>query len=91
MFYFFAVPLMVYNYILVLAAVIPAIALLIWTYKADRLEKESPRLFFYRIYSDRRPKSARWQLAFRRVPSGRYSCSRIFACSIKYAVRFPLS
>lgn len=46
MFYFFAVPLMVYNYILVLAAVIPAIALLIWTYKADRLEKESPRLFF---------------------------------------------
>ena len=46
MFYFFAVPLMVYNYILVLAAVIPAIALLIWTYKADRLEKESPRLLW---------------------------------------------
>lgn len=44
MFYYMMAPLMVYNYILVLAAVIPAAALLIWVYKADKLEKESGRL-----------------------------------------------
>ena len=44
MFYYMMAPFMVYNYFLVLAAVIPAAALLIWTYKADKLEKESGRL-----------------------------------------------
>ena len=41
--YYIMAPFMVYNYFLVLAAVIPAAALLIWTYKADKLEKESGR------------------------------------------------
>ena len=44
MFYYMMAPLMVYNYFLVIAAVVPAVALLIWTYKADKLEKESGRL-----------------------------------------------
>ena len=46
MFYYMMAPFMAYNYFLVLAAVIPAAALLIWVYKADKLEKESGRLLF---------------------------------------------
>ena len=41
MFYFLVAPLLVYNWILVFAAVIPAIVLMVYVYKSDRLEKES--------------------------------------------------
>ena len=44
MFYFLANPTLVYNLILIIAAVIPAVALMIFVAKSDRLEKESPRL-----------------------------------------------
>ena len=46
MFYFLLAPIMTYNFILIAAAVIPAVLLLIYVYKADRLEKESPRLLW---------------------------------------------
>ena len=35
---------MMYNWILILAAVIPAVFLMIKVYRADRMEKERPRL-----------------------------------------------
>ena len=41
MFYFLIPTLMTYNFVLVAAAVIPAIFLMIKVYKSDRLEKES--------------------------------------------------
>lgn len=41
MFYYFISPFLTYNYILVLSAIVPAIVLLIWVYKSDKLEKES--------------------------------------------------
>ncbi len=44
MFYYLFAPMLMFNYVLIIAAVVPAVALLIWTYKRDRLEKESPRL-----------------------------------------------
>ena len=37
---------MTYNFILIAAAVIPAIFLMVKVYKSDRLEKESPRLLW---------------------------------------------
>ena len=44
MFYYLIEPILVYNWILVLAAVIPAAILMIKVYKSDHIEKESPRL-----------------------------------------------
>lgn len=44
MFYYLIEPILVYNWILVLAAVIPAVILMIKVYKSDHIEKESPRL-----------------------------------------------
>lgn len=44
MFYFFLAPILVYNWILILAAVIPAVILLVKVYRSDRLEPESPAL-----------------------------------------------
>lgn len=44
MFYFLMMPLMAYNWILIIAAVIPAIVLMIKVYRSDRLEKESPSM-----------------------------------------------
>ncbi|MBR3241707.1 MAG: PrsW family intramembrane metalloprotease [Lachnospiraceae bacterium] len=44
MFYFFLAPILVYNWILILAAIIPAVILLITVYRSDRLEAESPSL-----------------------------------------------
>ena len=44
MFYFLLTPILTYNYILIAAAVIPAIFLMIKVYRSDRLEKESPSL-----------------------------------------------
>lgn len=41
MFYFILEPIMMYNWILILAAVIPAVFLMIKVYRADRMEKES--------------------------------------------------
>ena len=46
MFYYLLQPIIIYNWILIAAAVIPAIFLLIRVYKADRLDKESPYLLF---------------------------------------------
>ncbi|MCR4676153.1 MAG: PrsW family intramembrane metalloprotease [Sphaerochaetaceae bacterium] len=43
MFYFMLYPFMVYSKIMVLAAIIPAVILMVYVYKSDRLEKESPR------------------------------------------------
>ena len=42
MFYFLLPTLIRYNFILVIAAVIPAVFLMIQTYRLDRLDKESP-------------------------------------------------
>ncbi len=44
MFYFIISPLIDYDFLLVLAAVIPAIILMIVVYKADKLEKEKPSM-----------------------------------------------
>ena len=44
MFYFLLSPVLSYNLILIIAAVIPAIILMVKVYKSDRLEKESPQL-----------------------------------------------
>ena len=44
MFYFFLAPFLAYNWILILAAVIPAVFLLVRVYRSDRLEPESPAL-----------------------------------------------
>jgi RsiW-degrading membrane proteinase PrsW (M82 family) len=44
MFYFFMEPLITYHWILILAAVVPAIILMIKVYRSDRLERESPFL-----------------------------------------------
>lgn len=44
MFYFLVAPFLVYNGVLILAAVIPAIFLIVKVYRSDKLEKESPYL-----------------------------------------------
>lgn len=44
MFYFLISSILMYNWILILAAVIPAIFLMVKVYRSDRLEKESPAL-----------------------------------------------
>ena len=46
MFYFLLPTLLTYNYILVAAAVIPAIVLMVKVYRLDRLEKESSALLW---------------------------------------------
>ncbi len=44
MFFWLLTPIITYNWILVVAAVVPAIALLVKVYRSDRLERESPFL-----------------------------------------------
>jgi RsiW-degrading membrane proteinase PrsW (M82 family) len=44
MFYFLIDPILTYQWILIMAAVIPAIILMVKVYRSDRLEKESPFL-----------------------------------------------
>ena len=46
MFYFLLAPLLAYNWILIFAAVIPAAVLMVYVYRSDRLEAESPSLLF---------------------------------------------
>ena len=46
MFYFLIESIMTYNFILIAAAVIPAIILMVRVWRADRLEKESPWLMW---------------------------------------------
>ncbi len=46
MFYFLVSPIVTYNFILIAAAVIPAVFLMLKVYKSDRLEKESPQLLW---------------------------------------------
>lgn len=46
MFYYLLSPLLSFNYILVIAAVIPALFLMLKAYKSDRLEPESPALLW---------------------------------------------
>ena len=45
MFYYLLAPILTYNFILVAAAVIPAVFLMAKVYRSDRLEKESPYMF----------------------------------------------
>jgi len=47
MFYFLLTPIMMYNFILIAAAVVPAVFLMIKVYRSDRLERESPRYLRY--------------------------------------------
>ena len=46
MFYYLLYPLLSYNFILIAAAIIPAIVLLVHVYRSDHLEKESNRLLW---------------------------------------------
>lgn len=46
MLYFLLQPLLIYHWILIIAALIPAIILFVKVYKSDRLEKESPALLW---------------------------------------------
>ena len=46
MFYFLLPTLVTYDFILVIAAVVPAIFLMIKAYRSDRLEKESPLMLW---------------------------------------------
>ena len=46
MFYFLLPSLVTYDFVLVIAAVVPAIFLMIQAYRSDRLEKESPGLLW---------------------------------------------
>ena len=46
MFYFFLPTLVSYNGILILAAVIPAVFLMVQVYRSDRLEPESPSMLW---------------------------------------------
>ena len=44
MFFWLLTPILAYNWLLVVAAVVPAIVLLVKVYRSDRLERESPYL-----------------------------------------------
>ena len=44
MFYFFMAPILTYNWLLIIAAVAPAVYLMVKVYKLDRLDKESPMM-----------------------------------------------
>ena len=44
MFYFLMAPILTYNWILIVSAVVPAIFLMVKVYRSDRLDKESPAL-----------------------------------------------
>lgn len=44
MFFFFLEPILVYNWLLIMAAIIPAIFLMVKVYRSDRLEPESPHI-----------------------------------------------
>ncbi|MBR1669684.1 MAG: PrsW family intramembrane metalloprotease [Butyrivibrio sp.] len=46
MFYFLVAPYLVYNGVLIAAAVIPAVFLMIKVYRSDKLEKESPYMLW---------------------------------------------
>ena len=46
MFYFLFQTFLTYNFILIAAAVLPAVFLMVRVWRADRLEKESPRLMW---------------------------------------------
>ncbi len=46
MFYFLMAPYLVYNGVLIAAAVIPAIFLMVKVYRSDKLEKESPYMIW---------------------------------------------
>lgn len=46
MFFFFLEPILIYNWLLILAATIPAIFLMVKVYQSDRLEPESPYLLW---------------------------------------------
>ena len=46
MFYFLLSPILTYNILLIAAAIIPAVILMIWVYKSDRLERERPSVLW---------------------------------------------
>ncbi len=49
LFYFLVAPFLVYNWVLIFAAVLPAVILLVRVYKLDRLESESPAMLWSMI------------------------------------------
>ena len=51
MFYFIGRPISVYNLILIIAAVVPAVVLMVKVARADRLERESPRLLARLVFA----------------------------------------
>ncbi len=51
MFYFLLAPILTYNWILILAAVVPAVFLMVKAYQSDRLEKESPAFLWVMVES----------------------------------------
>lgn len=51
MFYFVGNPISVYNLILILAAIVPAVVLIIKVARADKLERESPRLLARLVFA----------------------------------------
>ena len=51
MFYYLLTPILTYNFILVAAAVIPAVFLMAKVYRSDRLEQESPYMLWILVRS----------------------------------------
>lgn len=49
MFYFFMAPILTYNWLLILAAIVPAIFLMMKVYRSDRLEPERPSTLWYMV------------------------------------------
>ena len=49
MFYFLVAPYLMYNGVLIAAAVIPAIFLMVKVYRSDKLERESPYLLWHLV------------------------------------------
>lgn len=46
MFYYLMTPILTYNYLLIAAAVIPAVFLMVRVYQSDHLDRESPQLLY---------------------------------------------
>lgn len=46
MFYYLMTPILTYNYLLIAAAVIPAVFLMVRVYESDHLDRESPQLLY---------------------------------------------
>lgn len=49
MFYFLVAPFLIYNGVLIAAAIIPAVFLMIKVYRSDKLERESPYMIWHLV------------------------------------------